>query len=287
MKKILLFLALATSGITMAQENTDTTFVVNGKTIKVSDNKDKTVINVFKQDGEMLSKTAQYSYSDSQEVEQIYVSTPLIPAIMKQEEGHKRFKAHLPFFYIGHCMGAANAFDFNGNPAMHSRDSKSWEWGITLGSAAIPLNKTNTFGIVAGLQVGQVHHHFKNNYALFTDKNHSYMAPVEGIDLKKSYISYNVLRLSLMLQTQKKDFFAGIGASLEYRENEHSRYIKRGGGKTTLSDDININPYGLNLDLKIGYGGFIFYMRGAITPLLKKDIAPKCFPLSVGVGIAL
>ena len=59
MKKILLFLALATSGVAMAQETTDTTFVVNGKTIKVSDNNGKTVINVFRQDGEMLSKTTQ------------------------------------------------------------------------------------------------------------------------------------------------------------------------------------------------------------------------------------
>ncbi len=111
----------------MAQETTDTTFVVNGKTIKVSDNNGKTVINVFRQDGEMLSKTTQYSYSDSQEVEQIYVSTPLIPAILKQGERRKRFKAHWPFFYLGRSMGVANAFDFNGNPAMHSRDSKSWE----------------------------------------------------------------------------------------------------------------------------------------------------------------
>ena len=287
MKKILLFLVLTTSGVAMAQETTDTTFVVNGKTIKVSDNNGKTVINVFRQDGEMLSKTTQYSYSDSQEVEQIYVSTPLIPAILKQGERRKRFKAQWPFFYLGRSMGVASAFDFNGNPAMHSRDSKSWEWGITLGSAAIPLNKAKTFGIVAGLQVGQVHHHFKNNYALFTDDNHSFMAPVEDIELKKSYISYNVLRLALMLQTERYNFFAGIGASLEYRENEHSRYIKRGGGKTTLSDDININPFGVNLDMKIGYGGFSLYMRGAITPLLNKDVAPKCFPLTIGMGIGL
>ena len=287
MKQILLFLALATSGFAMAQETTDTTFVVNGKTIKVNDENGKTTISVFKSDGENLNKTTEYTYTDNQEVEQIYVSSPLIPEILKQQNNNKRFKAHWPFFYIGRSMGAASAFDFNSNTAMHSRDSKSWEWGITLGSAAIPLNKVKSFGIVAGLQVGQVHHHFKNNYALFTDNNHSYMTPVEGVDLKKSYISYNVLRLALMLQTERKNFFAGIGASLEYRENEHSRYIKRGGGKTTLSDDININPFGVNLDMKIGYGGFSLYMRGAITPLLNNEVAPKCFPLTIGAGIEL
>ena len=52
MKQILLFLALATSGFAMAQETTDTTFVVNGKTIKVNDENGKTTIRVFKSDGE-------------------------------------------------------------------------------------------------------------------------------------------------------------------------------------------------------------------------------------------
>lgn len=56
MKQILLFLALATSGFAMAQETTDTTFVVNGKTIKVNDENGKTTISVFKSDGENLNK---------------------------------------------------------------------------------------------------------------------------------------------------------------------------------------------------------------------------------------
>ena len=69
MKQILLFLALATSGFAMAQETTDTTFVVNGKTIKVNDENGKTTISVFKSDGENLNKTTEYTYTDNQEVE--------------------------------------------------------------------------------------------------------------------------------------------------------------------------------------------------------------------------
>ena len=53
------------------------------------------------------------------------------------------------------------------------------------------------------------------------------------------------------------------------------------------SSQMSNNPFGVNLDMKIGYGGFSLYMRGAITPLLNKDVAPKCFPLTIGMGIGL
>lgn len=294
MRKYLLFLAMSFAISAMAQETTDTAFVVNGKTIKVSDKKGTTTVSVFNGSGDNMHKTAQYNFTDSQEVERIYVSTPLIPEIITQgkrkensRKVYRRFRSNYPLFFIGYNQAAAGAFDFGGNSKMYSRDSKSWEWGLTLAATAIPLNKNKTLGITAAWQFGQVHHHFKNNYALFTDMNHSYMAPVDGVELKKSYISYDVWRLPVMLEMQKKNFFVGFGASLEYRWNEHSRYIKRGGGKVTLSDDINMNPLGVNLDLKAGVGSFQIYMRGALTPLLKNDIAPKCFPLTVGMGFKL
>ncbi len=54
------------------------------------------------------------------------------------------------------------------------------------------------------------------------------MTPIDGETLKKSYISYNVLRLPIMLEWQKRigchDAFLALGPSVEYRWHEHSRY---------------------------------------------------------------
>lgn len=71
-----------------------------------------------------------------------------------------------------------------GNNEMHSRDSKSWEWGITLTSLCFRLS--NEMALTSSLSIGQVHHHFKDNYVLSTENGVSAMTPIEGETLKKA-----------------------------------------------------------------------------------------------------
>lgn len=173
-----------------------------------------------------------------------------------------------------------------GNNEMHSRDSKSWEWGITLTSLCFRLS--NEMALTSSLSIGQVHHHFKDNYVLSTENGVSAMTPIEGETLKKSYISYNVLRLPIMLEWQKRigchDAFLALGPSVEYRWHEHSRYFI-GKHKHTETGDINLNPIGLNLEARAGYSGVMLYARAGVTPLLKKTKAPECYPMTIGLGL--
>ena len=105
-----------------------------------------------------------------------------------------------------------------------------------------------------------------------------------------SDISYNVLRLPIMLEWQKRigchDAFLALGPSVEYRWHEHSRYFI-GKHKHTETGDINLNPIGLNLEARAGYSGVMLYARAGVTPLLNKTKAPECYPMTIGLGFRL
>ena len=83
----------------------------------------------------------------------------------------------------------------------------------------------------------------------------------------------------------KSDLYLGIGASLELRSNERSRY-KCAAGTITPTKDLNMNGVGVNFEMIMGYAGFTLYLRSAITPLLKKSNSPECHSTSIGLGLS-
>lgn len=48
-----------------------------------------------------------------------------------------------------------------------------------------------------------------------------------------------------------------------------------------------MNPLGVNLEIRAGYGFIMVYGRAALTPLLKKSHAPECYPVALGLGIRI
>lgn len=263
----------------------DTTFIVNDKKIVVSEKSGETKVSIYSQKGEELTRTYETSYTNGQEIERVYVTSPFIPNFTRSSE--KKYKNHFPTFYMGYNFLASNIMGTNNN-AMHSRDNRSWEWGFTAAVAYFQITKE--FSINAALQWGQVHHHFQDNYVLSTNEGIVSMRHVDGETLKKSYISYNVTRIPVILEWAKRidgnDLFCGIGSSIEVRDREHSRYFI-GKKKYTETDVLNINPLGVNLEAYVGYGALMIYCRAALTPLLKTDKAPKGFPFAIGMGLAI
>lgn len=285
MKKTLLLAALLPlTG--MAAETGDTTFVVNNKKIVVNDSAGSTKISVYGSDGKKFNRTYETNFVDGQEIERVYVTSPFIPQSLNRKKSKPR--SHYPLFFMGFSQLAGNVMGTGGNAGMHTRDSKSWEYGFTLTSLAFRI--TNPLALTSAFQIGQVHHHFQDNYVLSTADGITSMRQIEGETLKKSYISYTFIRIPVMLEWQKRtggaDMFAAIGPSIELRWNDHSRYFI-GKNKTTETGDINMNPVGLNLDIRAGYGCLMIYARTALTPLLKTSVAPKCYPVSFGLGIRI
>lgn len=181
-------------------EANDTTIRVNDQNIVIKQDGEQTSVKIYKMNGNEMTKISETQFVDGQEVEKVFVTSPFIPQTLSKRK--RSLESHYPTFFFGCSQLPGSRGSMGGNNEMHSRDSKSWEWGITLTSLCFRLS--NEMALTSSLSIGQVHHHFKDNYVLSTENGVSAMTLIDGETLKKSYISYNVLRLPIMLEWQKR-----------------------------------------------------------------------------------
>lgn len=281
MKKSLLF-ALLLPAVAMAGEPADTTIIVDDNRIVVNDSAGITSVSVYKDDGTQLTRTYETSFTDGQEVERVYVTSPFIPQTLGKNR--KPMESHYPFFFMGYNLLSDGAMGFSGSTALHTRDSKSWEFGFTLASVAFRLGRN--LALTTAMQTTWAYNHFQGNYVLTTTDGMSSLVEKEDIKVKKSYISYSIIRVPVMMEWSRKSFYAGLGASIDMRMSDESKY--RANKKTyTETEDINLKPLGLNLEMRMGYGFLMLYGRVGLTPLLKTSSAPKCYSVSFGMGLRI
>lgn len=281
MKKSLLF-ALLLPAAAMAGEPADTTIIVDDNRIVVNDSAGITSVSVYKDDGTQLTRTYETSFADGQEVERVYVTSPFIPQTLGKNK--KPMESHYPFFFMGYNLLSDGMAGFSGSTALHTRDSKSWEFGFTLASVAFSLGRN--FALTTAMQTTWAYNHFQGNYVLTTTDGMSSQVEKEDIKVKKSYITYSIIRVPVMMEWSRKSFYAGLGASIDMRMSDESKY--RANKKTyTETEDINLKPLGLNLEMRMGYGFLMLYGRVGLTPLLKTSSAPKCYSVSFGMGLRI
>lgn len=281
MKKSLLF-ALLLPAAAMAGEPADTTIIVDDNRIVVNDSAGIMSVSVYKDDGTQLTRTYETSFADGQEVERVYVTSPFIPQTLGKNK--KPMESHYPFFFMGYNLLSDGMAGFSGSTALHTRDSKSWEFGFTLASVAFSLGRN--LALTTAMQTTWAYNHFQGNYVLTTTDGMSSQVEKEDIKVKKSYITYSIIRVPVMMEWSRKSFYAGLGASIDMRMSDESKY--RANKKTyTETDDINMKPLGLNLEMRMGYGFLMLYGRVGLTPLLKTSSAPKCYSVSFGMGLRI
>lgn len=99
MKLLFLFTALILSATAYAEEANDTTFNVKDKKIVVDVQDSKTIVKVYDNNGFQLLKTREMEYVNGQEVEQVYVGSPLIPTENLQ---NLKFRSYLPTIWYGY-----------------------------------------------------------------------------------------------------------------------------------------------------------------------------------------
>lgn len=281
MRKTLL-LAVLMPLAAAASEPADTTIIMNNRQIVVSDSAGITRVSVYDNDGTQLTRTYETSFTDGQEVERVYVTSPFIPQTLGKNR--KPMESHYPFFFMGYNLLSDGAMGFSGSTALHTRDSKSWEFGFTLASVAFRLGRN--LALTTAMQTTWAYNHFQGNYVLTTTDGMSSLVEKEDIKVKKSYITYSIIRVPVMMEWSRKSFYAGLGASIDMRMSDESKY--RANKKThTQTEDINLNSLGVNLEMRLGYGCLMIYGRAGLTPLLKTSSAPKCYSVSFGMGLRI
>ena len=285
MKRMIISLIVALPAAMAAETaTTDTTFVLGNKHITVCDSAGKTNVRINTDDGKILTRTYETEYTGNREEKRVYVKSIFFPDLVTK----KPCIAHYPILFLGINTLGGSVMSPGGSTGMHSRDSKSWEWGLTLTQAAFRLAGNTAINV--SLNIGQVHHHFQGNYVLATSDGKTFMRVIEDAEVKKSYVSYATIRVPIIFEWQNrinhKSVFAGIGASLEYRTNDYSRYFI-GKKKYTSAHDINIAPLGVNMEAYMGVGPIVIYGRAGLTPLLKKSNAPECYTFAAGIGFTI
>lgn len=264
----------------------DTTIVVGQRRVVISDIDTQPSVRIYNQDSTQLKKVSETNFVDGQEVEQVYVTSPFIPSALSKKR--RPLVNNYPTFFFGYNVLGGSALSLSGNDNLPTRDAKSWEWGITLTSVGFRLR--GPLVLSSSIAVGQVFNHFKGNTVLATNNGQTlFENRPDDEHVKKSYMMYDFVRIPLMIEWQKRiglNAFVSFGPSLELRWHERSRYVV-GKDKQTQATDINMNPVGLGLDLRAGYGMVMVYARTSLTPLLKSALAPKCYPVSIGLGIRL
>lgn len=118
MKK-LLFLAACLPMLAGAEEVKDTTFVVNGKSIVVDVDGDKTNVKVYGKDGNRETKISEMNYIDGQEVERVFVGSPFVPTENLQ---HLDFSPRFATVWMG--MSSISGKVMGSSELDHARYSK-------------------------------------------------------------------------------------------------------------------------------------------------------------------
>ncbi len=280
---------------TATKDTCDTTFVFNKQKFEISQKGERTNVKVYKKNGTEMTKTLETQYLDGQEVEQVYVTSPFIPR--KTAKRHSQEYSHYPFIFFGGNMMAGSAFGTSSDDK-YIRDSKSGEWGFYGCSFECPIS--SSWAITSALSVAFVSHHFNTDYVLNTTDGITSLQPFANVwqnngdedndqHPSKSYLSYWTTRIPIMAEWSRKigrdDVYAAFGPSIEFRFKERSRY--KLDKRHTLTRDVNMNPVGINLEARLGYGFLMLYARTALTPLLRTKYAPEWHPFTVGIGIRL
>lgn len=287
MKILFLFAALALSAVACAEEANDTTFNVKDKKIVVDVQDDRTIVKVYNKEGYRLSKTREMEFIDGQEVEQVYVGSPLIPAENLQ---NFKFRSYLPTIWYGFsCIGNKVCSDAGEGVHGRERSRSSFEIGVTPWSFAVPFNDANTLGVMGGVQLLWSHVCFDKNYAVSMQGDRFAYTP---LDKKASgnNMNFGVLRIPVLLSMQRNftETCVNFGLSFEMRTNAAYRFSPAAG---TVAPDVpkglKLNRFGLNLDFSLAFGFMSFNATMGLTPLFKTVTGDKAFYTSANIGINL
>ena len=264
-----------------ADEVNDTTYQYKERQIVVEDDTMGVRISVYDRQGNRLTKTREASFIDGQEVERIFVGSPFIP---KTELQQMDFLPHFPTVSFGTAHLTQRAVG-NSYDAIHGRLSKGFDIGVTTFAFAQPLNKSNSFGLAAAVQMGYTRYCFQKDWLLQDGSPLSFVQTAERA--KGDYMDVVRLKIPVVLQISI-DAFDGIGFGLspEWRlANTYKWNPQPASSLSKTAEGRSINTFGLNLVWMAGYGPFSMQAEMSLTPLFKTTDGHKAYGTSATIGI--
>lgn len=269
----------------VAQEKayTDTTILIDGKKLEIKESAEKIKVKIFElsSSGDTIENDQIFEgvYKDGKSTEKrIILSAPF----------YRKHKNNLVGLYLG-----LNNFAFKGD--INLSQFRSWEVGMYLFEADIPLGKSKKWSIATGIGFKGNWYGYTGNRAFREENGMTQWSPgPEGKTYTSSCFSHFSTVIPVLLSWQalrkKNPFFiqAGFEADIRAALSSTVKYKDENGKKHKESyRDKNAEPAGGNIFLHMGIGELGIYGRYSIYRLFEKGKGPDVRPFSIGISWTL
>ena len=289
MRKLLITLALAMPTSLLADEVADTTVVYNGKQIVINSDSLETHISVFTQDDTQLVKSSETKFVNKQEVERIYVSSPLLP-----NNTSLFYSSMYPSLWWGTTSLSTNfgsKENSTSKEGIHTRGGL--EIGFTMAESIYPVNKRGDLLFSTAVQMVYSRHHFQNSALLSNEGHYIAFEDRTYAPASANYMSYASMRVPFMLgyaptgnwPTDWLDTQFGIGLVPQYRFGKASYTFAPEAFGDPIESKLKLYHWGLNLDFNVVLGPVKFNASVGLLPIFKTVDGKKAYSSSLNFGI--
>lgn len=258
--------------------------------ICIPDLSENTELNESTVNSNMTVPAPEVSRDSSNAFFSVIINSNIVNSITEKKQGSafkskRKFKEHFPFIYWGATrLTGSPSIGITGSYAgIPQNTGKSYEWGMYLFRLFKPitLNKQRTIAITSSFGFAQTINRLKDDYMFVSDGNSTDCIQSKD-DYSKTWLRTWSLRLPVCVEFQipvkgrESSFFFSVGPEVDYKLSVISRG-KLDGKKRTIDNDLDVNRFGLNLLMQIGYGNFGFISRMGLTPIFRQTLPENVY----------
>ncbi|MDR1645434.1 MAG: PorT family protein [Tannerellaceae bacterium] len=296
MKKVLPIMALALCSAAGYAMPTDTTIVVNGKRIEVTEADDRMKIKVFDTDADddeiedELIFEGHYRDGRSHESRRSFRSVNIpIPSWNK-----KGYRPHWDGIGVSFTnISDARLTQINDIDGISLRSGNSLEYDVNTLGKAFPLSPESGWALVTGFGMRWSRYRIdSDHYLAEMDGLTSLQPPPPGSTVTASKLNITSIKIPLLLEWQNRrksgiPFFlsAGVVGIVKTASSSRIHYKDITGHKQKAKMDtgMNLRPVSADILVQAGIDQIGVYARYSPLGLFEKDKGPTIYPVSIGL----
>ena len=286
MKKLFLTALLALPLNAMSEEVADTTFTYNGKQITISEDSVETHVSIYSPDGTEMKKTKESTFADAQEIERFYISSPFFST-------NPQYIPTTPIASVGFAGLSGSILGFGSAEGVPTKLTHSSESAFKFIDMGFWLNKQRTWGISAATNIKATDIKFRGDNVLAKDADgRAWFQHIEGAKSSRLFAlgfdTHLMLKWYKYFKNPDNDRLSiGFGfTATNYALRNNFTSYKLNGEIFPQAAGLKLNNNIFGLRLQVSWGGCSIYLQKSLTPQFKDGFGPKCYPFSIGIGIA-
>lgn len=160
---------------------------------------------------------------------------------------------------------------------------KSVYLALTPLTMSAALNKRRSLSFNMGIGFAVETYKFAGNYSMKYDGGVMCPIALEGDNITKSKLTVTYLHYPILFNYNfQRKFFIAAGINLDIAMGSKLKYKKP---KTTIEEEVTINPVQVGLTARVGWGKFYGFVNYSLMEMFKRGTGPGGKRLSAGVGL--